>query len=230
MNARFARSVSIIPPDVLYLDPYLICDRLNSDSRVNEIYPFSYMTCSLIGEGVDVFFVNWGYIAVCDTSVIMCDDCCGLVHIFDGFKYLLVDFSWIDDGVLFFAANIKGKFCCKAVVDDGGDDGMLDTTITNSVFVIVGGDSWVIVVVAVVIFVVFFCIFFGNLFCGLFFDKLDAVAFGTNTGYSLGWLWVLVFVAHGFDFRYSSWWFWVAVGREVFEGIHDYVCRSGTLK
>ena len=93
MNARFARSVSIIPPDVLYLDPYLICDRLNSDSRVNEIYPFSYMTCSLIGEGVDVFFVNWGYIAVCDTSVIMCDDCCGLVHIFDGFKYLLVDFS-----------------------------------------------------------------------------------------------------------------------------------------
>ena len=41
-------------------------------------------------------------------------------------------------------------------------------------------------------------------FCGLFFVKLDAVTLVTNAGYSLGWLWVLVFLAHGFDFRCSS--------------------------
>ena len=39
------------------------------------------MTCSLVGEGVDVLFVNWECIAVCDTSVIMRNDCCELVHI-----------------------------------------------------------------------------------------------------------------------------------------------------
>ena len=37
-NARFLRSVSMMPPGVLYVDPYFICDRLNSDSRVNNIY------------------------------------------------------------------------------------------------------------------------------------------------------------------------------------------------
>ena len=42
-NARFARSVSTIPPEVLYLDPYFICERLNSDFRVNKIYTLLVM-------------------------------------------------------------------------------------------------------------------------------------------------------------------------------------------
>ena len=37
-NARFARSVSMIPPDEEYLDPYFICERVNSDSSVKDIY------------------------------------------------------------------------------------------------------------------------------------------------------------------------------------------------
>jgi len=36
-NAKFARSVSIIPPDEVYLDPYLICERFNSDSSVKDM-------------------------------------------------------------------------------------------------------------------------------------------------------------------------------------------------
>ena len=51
------------------------------------------MTYSLVGEGVDVFFVSWECIVVCYTSVVMCNDYCGLVHVFDDLKYLLVDFS-----------------------------------------------------------------------------------------------------------------------------------------
>ena len=68
-----------------------------------------------------------------------------------------------------FRANIKGGFCCKLVVDDSGASGMLNTTIIDRVFVIVGGDNWVGVVVAVIIFVVFFCNLFGNLFLWIIF-------------------------------------------------------------
>ena len=39
------------------------------------------------------------------------------------------------------------------VVDDSGASGMLNTTIIDRVFVIVGGDNWVSVVVAVIILV-----------------------------------------------------------------------------
>ena len=99
------------------------------------------MTYSLVGEGVDVSFVSWECNTVCYTSIAMCNDYCGFVHVFDGLKYLLVNFSWINDGVWFFGANIKGAFCCKSVFDDGGDGDMLDTTIINSVLFIVGGDS-----------------------------------------------------------------------------------------
>ena len=37
-NARFARSVLMIPPDEEYLDPYFICESVNSDSSVKDIY------------------------------------------------------------------------------------------------------------------------------------------------------------------------------------------------
>ena len=37
-NDKFARSVSMIPSDEEYLDPYFICDRVNSDSSVKDIY------------------------------------------------------------------------------------------------------------------------------------------------------------------------------------------------
>ena len=48
-------------------------------------------------------------------------------------------------------------------------------------------------------FLLFSSVSFSEIcFCGLFFVKLDAVTLVTNAGYSLGWLWVLVFLAHGF--------------------------------
>ena len=98
------------------------------------------MPYSLVGEGFDVSFVSWECIAVCYTSVVMCNDHYGLVHVLDGLKYLFMDFSWINDGVCFFGANIKGAFCCKSIVGDSGDGGMLNATIIDRVFFIVGGD------------------------------------------------------------------------------------------
>ena len=48
-NARFVRSVSIIPPDVLYLDLYLIYERFNSDSSEKMyVNSFSDFTDSLV--------------------------------------------------------------------------------------------------------------------------------------------------------------------------------------
>ena len=61
-------------------------------------------------------------------------------------------FWWI---IWFFRADVKGAFCDKSIVDDGGGGGVFDATVVDRVFVIAGGDVWIGVVVAVVVFVVF---------------------------------------------------------------------------
>ena len=81
------------------------------------------------------------------------------------------------------------------IVDDSGDGGMLNKTIIYCVFIIVGEDNWVGVVVAFFFFSSVTCS--KICFCGLCFVKLDAVTLLTNAGYSLVWVWMLVFVAHG---------------------------------
>ena len=116
-NARFLRSVSMMPPGVLYVDPYFICDRLNSDSRVNNIYTRLVMLhnrwsgkmvlCSL-SVGNMLLFVNAG--------VIMRDDYCRIVEGFDGFADVSVYKGWVDDRARIFRTYIEGEFvwwiCC----------------------------------------------------------------------------------------------------------------------
>ena len=44
----------MIPFVELYLDPYLIFDKLNSDSRVNDIYVL-FLFCIVVGHGIIKF-------------------------------------------------------------------------------------------------------------------------------------------------------------------------------
>ena len=99
-----------------------------------------------------MLFIGWDFIAICDTCVIMGDDCCIIVHIFYGFKCFLVNFGWFYDGIWFFRANIKDAFFSESIVCDSGDGGVFNATIIDHVFVIAGGDVWIGVGVTVIIF------------------------------------------------------------------------------
>ena len=61
-NARFARSFSTMPPEVLNFDPYFICERLNSDSRMNEIYILLVMLHNIWSEKAMLCSLLVGYV------------------------------------------------------------------------------------------------------------------------------------------------------------------------
>ena len=98
-----------------------------------------------------VIFV-WEFVAICDAGVIMRDNCCRVVHTFDGFKYILANFGWVYDGVWFFRADIEGTFCSESVVDYSGGSCVFNATVSDHYCVIVSANSMIGVDVNVYIF------------------------------------------------------------------------------
>ena len=80
-----------------------------------------------------------------------------------------MDFGWIYDIIWFFGADVKGAFCGKSIIDNGGSGGVFNATVVDRDFVVDGWDVWIGDVVAVVMFVVFWRILVGILFFFNFF-------------------------------------------------------------
>lgn len=85
-----------------------------------------------------MFFVGWKYVAVCTADVIVCNECCRIVHIFDGFKDIAVYFGLIYGGVWFYWTEIEGAFCGESIVEYCSSGCVLDATVVDRVLFIVG--------------------------------------------------------------------------------------------
>ena len=77
----------------LCLESYVILDKLNSDSSVKDMYIFfCYFSNPLVGKRDVMFFIGGEGVDVCNTDVILCDDYCSAVHLFDSFEDITMYF------------------------------------------------------------------------------------------------------------------------------------------
>ena len=95
---------------------------------------------------------GWECVAIYDVGIIMRDNCCRVIHIFDGLKYISANFGWVYDGIWFFRTDIEGIFCSESIVDYSCSGCVFNATVTVRIFVIVSADIMIRVDVDVVIF------------------------------------------------------------------------------
>ena len=172
-----------------------------------------------------MFFIGGEDGGVCNTDIILCDECYSVIHLFHSFEDMTRYFRWIDYWIFFFGRISRVHF-----VDILLFTGILDAVVANCVLNITVFNLMICVVINTIICRVCYHNKVRNLF--LFFVFCRGGSCNVFEQFN-----VFVGVVGGVCRFCERFWIWDLVV-EIFEWLlgeffgrrYDCVCISGTLK